>query len=71
MDAENLFAALDVGAWHDHAAVETARAEKRRVENVGAIGGGDEDDAFIAFETVHLDQQGVEGLFALVMPAAE
>src|SRR5690606_35542101 len=51
--------------------VEAARAQQRRVEDVRAVGGGDEDDAAAGVEAVHLDQQLVEGLLPLVVPAAE
>ena len=44
---------------------------ERGVEHVGAVGGGDDDDAFLGVEAVHLDEQGVEGLLALVVSAAE
>jgi hypothetical protein len=52
-------------------AVEAARAQQRRVEDVGAVGRGDEDDIGLDVEAVHLDQQLVQGLLALVVPAAE
>ena len=42
-----------------------------RVEHVRPVGGGDQDDAFIGLETVHLDEQLVERLFALVIAAAK
>ena len=71
MDLEDLHPPLDVGQRHGHAAVETARAEERGVEHVGPVGGGDDDDAFVGFEAVHLDQQLVEGLLALVIAVAE
>ena len=51
--------------------VEAARAEQRRIEHVGAVGGGDQDDAVVGLEAVHLDQQLVQRLLALVVPAAE
>ena len=50
--------------------VEPARAQQRRVEDVGPVGGGDQDDAALGVEAVHLDQQLVEGLLALVVAAA-
>jgi hypothetical protein len=56
VDAEDFFAALHVGARHDYAAVKSARTEQRRVENIGAVGGGYQDHAFVGFETVHLDE---------------
>ncbi len=44
---------------------------KRRIEHVGPVGGGDQDDAFIGLEAVHLDQQLIQSLLALVVAAAE
>ena len=71
VDAENALAPLDVGTVHDDAAIEAARAEQRRIEHVGPVGRGDEDDAFVRLEAVHLDEQLVERLLALVVAAAE
>ncbi len=62
---------LHVGTAHHHAAVETARPQQRRVEHVGPVGGGHQDHAFVRFEAVHLHQQLVQGLLALVVPAAQ
>ena len=42
-----------------------------RVQHVRTVGRGDDDDPFVAVESVHLDQQLVERLLALVVPAAE
>src|SRR5258707_1171895 len=69
--ADDALAALDVRPRHDHATVEAARAQQRRVEHVGTVGGGDQDDAVVRFEAVHLDQQLVERLLALVVTATE
>ena len=71
MHLENLFAAQDVRVGHHHLTVEPAGAQQRRVEDVGTVGRGDQDHAFIALESVHLDQQLVEGLLPLVVAAAE
>ena len=64
-------AAAQVGAGDDDAAVEAAGAQERRVEHVGPVGRGDEDDALVGLEAVHLDEQLVERLLALVVAAAE
>src|SRR3989337_1447988 len=45
--------------------------EKRRVEHVGAVGGGHDDDVGVRVEAVHLDQDLVQRLLALVVRAAE
>ena len=71
MHLEDLLAADDVGVRHHDLAVEAARTQQRRVEHVGPVGGGDQDDAFVGLEAVHLDQQLVQRLLALVIAAAE
>ena len=71
VDLEDALAADDVGIRHDDLAVETAGTQQRRVEHVGAVGRGDEDDALVRLEAVHLDEQLVQRLLALVVAAAE
>src|SRR5204862_6778228 len=63
--------ALAVGAVHDDLAVEAARAQQRGIEDVRAVRGGDEDDVVLHLEAVHLDEQLVERLLALVVTASE
>ena len=41
------------------------------IEHVGTVGRGDEDDALVRLEAVHLDEQLVQRLLALVVAAAE
>jgi hypothetical protein len=69
--ADDLLAAGDVRIGHHDLAVEAARTQQGRVQHVGTVGGGDQDDAFVGLEAVHLDQQLVEGLLALVVAAAQ
>ena len=57
MHAQDLLAAGQVGVGHRDLAVEAARAQKRWVQDVGAVGRGDEDDAFTVTEAVHLHEQ--------------
>ena len=71
VDPEDLLAALDVGPRHHHLAVEAAGPQQRRIEHVGPVGGRDEDHALVGLEAVHLDQELVQGLLALVVAAAE
>ena len=71
VDLEDLGAALAVGAVDDDLAVEAAGTQQRRVEDVGPVGGGDQDDVVLHLEAVHLDEQLVERLLALVVAAAE
>ena len=68
---QDLLAADHVRIRHHDLTVEAARTQQRRIEHVGTVGGGDQDDAFVGLEAVHLDQQLVERLLALVVAAAE
>ena len=63
-------AALHVRGVHRDLPVEAARAQQRRVEDVRPVGGRDQDDAALGVEAVHLDEQLVERLLALVVTAA-
>ena len=71
VDLQDLLAAAQVRPVDDDAAVEAAGAQERRIEDVGPVRGGDEDDALVGLEAVHLDEQRVQRLLALVVPAAE
>jgi hypothetical protein len=64
-------AAVDVRIGHHDLAVEAAGTQQRRVQHVGPVGGRDEDDALVRLEAVHLDQQLVQRLLALVVAAAQ
>ena len=68
---EDRLAPADVGAVDDDLPVEAARAQQRRIEHVGPVRRGDQDDARVLIEAVHLDEQLVERLLALVVAAAE
>ena len=71
VDLEDREAALHVRAVEDDLAVEAAGPQQRRVEDVGPVGGGDDDHVGVRVEAVHLDEDLVEGLLALVVAAAE
>src|SRR5690606_11721545 len=71
VDLQDLLAAAHVGQRHDHLAVEAAWTQQRRIEHVRTVRRGDHDHAFVALEAVHLDEQLVQRLLALVVTAAE
>ena len=71
MNPQDRFAAAHIGPPHHHAAIETAGAEQRRIQHVGTVRGSNQNHAFVRFEAVHLHQQLVQSLFALVVSAAE
>eukprot|EP00967_Tisochrysis_lutea_P106579 scaffold163549_cov31-Tisochrysis_lutea.AAC.5 len=56
---------LDVGQIDWHAAVKAAGAEQGWVEQIGAVGCGEDDHPLIALKAVHLGEDLVKSLFAL------
>ena len=71
MHLQDGLAAAPIRAADVDLPVETAGAEQRRVENVLPVCRGDDDDALVGREAVHLDEQLVERLFALIVSAAK
>mmetsp|Transcript_30122 Transcript_30122/g.103628 ORF Transcript_30122/g.103628 Transcript_30122/m.103628 type:complete len:359 (+) Transcript_30122:838-1914(+) len=67
VDFENRHAALLVWSVHGHAAVEAARAQEGRIEDVSAVRRGEDDDASVAAEAVHFREDLVERLLALIV----
>ena len=71
MDLQDLRAALAVGRLDRDAAVEAPRAQQCRVQDLGAVRGAQHDHVRAGLEPVHLGQDLVERLLALVVPAAD
>ena len=71
MDAQNFLAATHVGRRNYDPPVEAAGTQQGRVQDVGTVGGRDQDHALVRLEAVHLDEQLVERLFAFVVAAAQ
>ena len=68
---EDRLAPFEVGTVDDDLSVEASRAQERGIEDVGTVGGREEDDALLLVEAVHLDEQLVERLLAFVVTATE
>ena len=68
--AQDLLAALHVRGVHADLTVEPARAQQRGVQDVRAVGRGDQDHVGVRVEAVHLHQELVQRLLALVVAAA-
>ena len=49
----------------------TARAQERGIEDVGTVGGSNDDDAVVGIKAVHLNKQRIERLFTFVVAAAQ
>ena len=71
VDLEDRLAAGQVRLVHQHLAVEAAGAQQRRVQHLGPVGGTEDDHAGAGIEAVHLHQQLIERLLALVVAAGD
>ncbi|CDN45514.1 hypothetical protein BN871_HV_00060 [Paenibacillus sp. P22] len=71
VDFEDGLASFYIRAVDRDLTVEAAWTKQRGIQNVRTVGGGYDDDAFVGAEAVHLDEQLVERLLALVMSAPE
>ena len=71
MDFKNPLTARAVRGLHGHAPVEAARAEQRGIEDVRSVRRRDHDDVGGGVEAVHLGEDLVQRLLALVVAAAE
>ena len=69
MQLEDVLTAGQVGQLDGDAAVKTTGAQQGRVKAVGAVGSGEDDDTLVVIKAVHLGQQLVERLLALVVAA--
>ena len=67
MDLEDLLPALQVRKLHGNAPVKSSRTGQRRVQGFGAVCRRQYDDAVVLLKTVHLREQLVQSLFALVI----
>ena len=70
MDFEDSLASFEVGIADCYLTVKSAGTQKRGVEDIGAVGRRDDYNALVCAKAVHLDEQLVQSLLALVMSAA-
>ena len=71
MDIEDLAPAVAVGRLDADAAVKPPRPQQRLVEDLGTVGRAQDDDGVVALEAVHLGEDLVERLLALVVGAGD
>ena len=69
MNLQHGLAPVDVGLVHQDLAVEPSRTQRRRVEDLRPVGRAHDDHGLLRIKTVHLGQQLVQGLFALLVAA--
>ena len=71
MNSQNRGALFKFWQWDNDLAIKTTWTQQRWVQNIGAVGGRQNDDPFRCLKAVHLREQLVQSLLALVMTATE
>ena len=69
--AKNSLAPAQIRQIDYDLSIEAAGPHEGGIENIRPVRGSDQDDAFVRLEAVHLHQQLIERLFALVVTAAQ
>ena len=71
VNAKYLETTAVIRAIHHHLTVKATRTHQGLIQHVGAVGGRNDDDSGVAFKTIHLRQELVQGLLTLVVAAAK
>ncbi len=71
MHLQNRPAPGNIRSVEDHLPVESSRPQECGIEHIRAIGGGNHDDVGTAVEAVHLHQDLIQRLLALVVTSAQ
>src|SRR5690242_19103414 len=67
MDLQNCQTPIPVWTIDSHTAVETTGTQQRLVQPIRAVGGGNDDNCLVGVETIHLDEQLVQGLLTFII----
>src|SRR5205085_8097704 len=65
------FAPTHVGSRYDNTSIKSPRTKQRRIQNVRTVGRSDQNHPIVRFKSIHLDEQLIQCLFALIVTTAE
>src|SRR5207237_5287841 len=68
---QNFFAATHIRTVHHHPTIKASWPQQRGIKHIRTVRCCHQDDAFVRFEAVHLHQQLIQGLLALVVASAK
>lgn len=71
MHLQNLLTTANIRQAYHHLTVKTAVTQQRRVKDVRTVSCGDNDDTFVTFEAVHLNQHLVQRLLTFIVTTAQ
>ena len=66
---QNLHTAFQIRFVHDNPPVETARTQKRRIQDLRTVRCRQDQEAFVCIKSVHLRKELIERLFSLIISA--
>jgi hypothetical protein len=70
MNFEDLQTTPEIGPRHNNPPVKSARPQQSWIQHVRAIRRRDQDDTLVSLEAIHLDQELIQSLLALVVTSA-
>jgi hypothetical protein len=68
---QDTFSPFDIRPRYYNVPIEPPWTEQRGIQHIRPVGGSDENNSLVGFESIHLDQQLVQRLFPLVIAATE
>ena len=68
---QDLLTTANIWQANHNLTVETARTQQGWVENVRTVSRSDNDDTFVTFKTIHLNQHLVQSLFTFIVTTAQ
>ena len=71
MDLQDGKTPFDVGCINGHLTIKAAWTQQGGIQHIRTVGGRQNDDAAVALKAIHLSEQLIEGLFALIVSAAD
>ena len=67
MHLEDFLSFIDIRQIHMYLTVKATGTQESLVEDIGTVGGSQDDDSAVGTKSVHLGEQLVEGVLALVI----
>src|SRR3989304_9195711 len=71
MNLQDLVTSFNIGQVDNYSSVETAWTQQRFIKNIRAVGRCNQDHSFVRIETVHFNQNLVQGLLSFIMSSAD
>ncbi len=68
---QDFLSSADIRHRHNHLAVKTTGTQQGGVKDIGSVGCRDDDNTVVGLKAIHLDEQLVQCLLALIVTAAE